>query len=152
MVFPQDDDKTMNALPSLKTLTLMSALALAVTSLSFAAFAEDGYDPEEGWKVPPPVKKIKNPLESNKNNLRAGKAHYEKNCSSCHGSEGKGDGTKTKDLDTDPGDFTTKQFQNLSDGTIFFMVNEGKDEMKAFKKKMSDKQIWQVILYLRKFK
>lgn len=130
-----------------RSLTAFVTLVLAL--VSFSLFAGDGYNPEEGWKIPPPVKKIQNPLKPTEDNLRMGEVAFEKFCASCHGSSGKGDGTKAKDLDSDPGDFTHPNFKQVSDGTLFFMINEGKDEMKAFKKKMSDKQIWQTILYMR---
>lgn len=142
----------MNALKSKKALPIMFILTLTLIFLSFNGFAEDGYNPEEGWKIPPPVKKIKNPVKPDKKSLMLGKVVWDKNCASCHGDKGKGDGSKSKDLDSDPGDFSTAAFQNLPDGAIFFMTMEGKDEMKAFKKKLNDKQVWQVIHYIREFK
>lgn len=40
----------------------------------------------------------KNSLAVNKDNLQAGKMLYAKNCSSCHGTSGKGDGPAGKNL------------------------------------------------------
>ena len=63
----------MKANASKKTVYIAGApVALFLVSLSFSSFATDGYDPEEGWKIPPPVKKIKNPPEARKGESHQG--------------------------------------------------------------------------------
>lgn len=131
----------------LKSFILTGVFAVGLLMInSGEAYAQS----DDEWKVPPPVKKIKNPLKETKKNLRMGSVLYDKHCKSCHGKEGKGEGPKSDELDTDPGDFTTKEFQKQTDGELFFKTTEGKDDMKSFKKKMSDEERWQVVMYLRK--
>ena len=64
-----------------------------------------------------------------------------------------GDGTKASELKTEPGDFSKAAFQSQSDGSIFYKISEGRDDMPSFKKKMSDaNDIWDVVNYVRSLK
>ncbi|MFU8804844.1 MAG: c-type cytochrome [Bradymonadaceae bacterium] len=135
---------------------IVPALFLFTMSVNVSA-QEDGpktgeYSKERGWKIPPPVLQIKNPLEATPENLQRGRVWYNQNCQSCHGAKGKGDGSGAADLTSDPGDFTSAKFRSLTDGELLFMTNEGKDEMKSFKKELTPQQVWQTILYMRTFK
>ncbi|MFU8805829.1 MAG: c-type cytochrome [Bradymonadaceae bacterium] len=152
----------MKALNKKIVLFVLVVPALLLLSVSGAVLAEEGateevkkevdYAKERGWKIPPPVKNIKNPLEATPANLQRGKVWYTQNCQSCHGASGKGDGSGSADLTSDPGDFSSAKFQSLTDGELLFMTNEGKDEMKAFKKELTPQQVWQTILYIRTMK
>jgi mono/diheme cytochrome c family protein len=67
-----------------------------------------------------------------------GKALYATHCKSCHGSKGLGDGSKAAQLKTEPGDFSTAEFQAQTDGALFYKTTEGRDDMPNFKKKIPD--------------
>ena len=77
----------------------------------------------------------------------------DKELQSCHGAKGLGDGTKAAALKTSPGDFTSKDFQGLSDGVIFYRTTEGRDEMPSFKKTIAgDNERWNLVNYMRTLK
>lgn len=131
---------------------MLSKITLAVFALvlSTAYVPRPANDP---WVVPEKYKKMKNPVASDKESLDIGKSLYAKHCKSCHGSKGLGDGTKAAQLKTKCGDFSTDEFQAQSDGSLFYKISEGRDDMPAFKKKIPEQEdIWSVVNYLRTLK
>ena len=123
---------------------LMVAVA-AVIALAFVTLDQD----TKPWPVPDNYKNMKNPVKFDKS---AGAALYSTHCKSCHGKEGLGDGPKAAQLDTPCGDLTAEDFQKQSDGSIFYKISEGREDMPSFKKKIPDQEdIWQIVHYLRTF-
>lgn len=105
------------------------------------------------WTVPDKYTKMTSPVKSDAESLKEGKALWVKHCQSCHGKTGMGDGTKAPQLKTEPGDFSKAETQKQTDGSLFYKISEGRDDMPSFKKKVEDdEEIWQVITYLRTFK
>jgi mono/diheme cytochrome c family protein len=102
------------------------------------------------WNIPAKSKTTKNPVAVSKESVADGKDLYAKHCKSCHGSAGLGDGTKAASLDVTCSDFSTKKFQGLADGEIFFQISEGKGKMPSFKKLVpEDNGRWAIVNYLR---
>lgn len=105
------------------------------------------------WPVPDKDSKAVNPVKSDATSIAAGKALYNQHCKSCHGTKGKGDGTKAATLDTECGDFTKGTFQSQSDGAIFYKTSEGRKDMPSYKKKIPEaNDMWAVVNYLRTLK
>jgi len=100
----------------------------------------------------PEAAKVKNPVPATAAAIEAGKASYQKNCRFCHGDEAKGDG-KMAPKDSHPSDLTDAKWDRGStDGEIFAVIQNGagpKFDMKGFKGRMTDQQIWEVVDYLR---
>ena len=116
-------------------------------SLSFVVL-----DQANPWKVPAKYDKMENPEDANKASLKIGKSLWNKHCGSCHGKEGFGDGSKSAQLKTSPGDFTSDEFQAQSDGAIFYKTKFGRDEMPNFEKKIPyDEDLWHIVNYMRSF-
>ena len=127
----------------------ISFVLIFLTGLINLSFVQGEKKP---WVVPENAKKAKNPVKSDSESLAAGKSVWNKHCKSCHGSTGKGDGSKSGELDTDPGDFSTKEYQSHTDGELFYKAKEGRDDMPSFKKKITDDEdIWNVVNYTRTF-
>ena len=126
---------------------LMLSLVL-IMGVTFTAIAQKA----KPWEVPAKYKNMKNPVKADDASINAGKALFNKNCASCHGKIGLGDGAKAKGLDTFPGDFTKGEFQNQSDADHFYKTKFGRDEMPKFNGKIDDESIWQVVNYMRTFK
>lgn len=103
------------------------------------------------WVVPDSVNNLANPTEVNEESLIDGKMIYTKNCRSCHGKLGDGAGSGGKELATMPTDFTNPDFLNQTDGSMFWKIYEGRDEMKMYKKKLNEEDIWLVVNYIKKF-
>jgi mono/diheme cytochrome c family protein len=98
------------------------------------------------------AKKLKNPVPSTAQSITTGQQAYQKNCRFCHGPQAKGDGPSAP-KDSHPSDLTDAKWDRGStDGEIFTVIRDGagpKFEMKGFKGKMTDQDIWNVVNYLR---
>ena len=124
--------------------------------LAFASFALFAFKPmislQEEWEVPAKYKNMENPVAGDDEAMEIGKELYTQHCKSCHGKTGLGDGTKSAELDTDCGDFSMAEFQEQTDGELFYKTSFGRDDMPAFNKKVSnDEDRWMIITYLRSF-
>ena len=106
----------------------------------------------KAWVVPANFKSMKNPVAKSDASDKAGMAVFTKNCASCHGKTGLGDGVKARALKNFPGDFSKPEFQNLSDGELFYKTKTGRDEMPKYEGKLTDDDIWNTVNYLRTFK
>lgn len=104
------------------------------------------------WVVPANFKSMKNPVARSDASTKAGLAVYTKNCASCHGKTGLGDGVKARALKNFPGDFSKPEFQSLSDGDVFYKTKTGRDEMPKYEGKLTDDDIWNVVNYMRTLK
>jgi mono/diheme cytochrome c family protein len=140
--------RLLNLLPSMGKSYFLLALLTATTGLySFTIFVT------KPWIVPEAAAKKSNPVKSDAESLKTGKELWAKHCSSCHGKTGAGDGSKAAQLETEMMDFTTEAVQKQSDGSMFFKIQGGRDEMPTFKKKIPDEtEIWSVINYVRTLK
>jgi mono/diheme cytochrome c family protein len=104
------------------------------------------------WVVPANFKTMKNPVAVGDISAKAGLALYTKNCASCHGRAGLGDGVKARSLKSFPGDFSKADFQKESDGDLFYKTKSGRDEMPKYEGKLSDDDIWNTVNYMRTLK
>ena len=131
------------------TTVIMLFVFVGMLSMSFMNNSQDDKK-KKPWVVLEKSKATKNPVKADATSLSKGKELYTKHCKSCHGSAGKGDGPKAKELDTPTGDFTDKSFQAQTEGEIFYKAKEGRDDMPSFKKKLpEDEDIWTIVNYVR---
>ena len=130
----------------MKTIRLFF-LSAAVLMLSATLVAQP-----KPWVVPANFKTMKNPVAKDDASTKAGKTLYDKNCSSCHGKAGLGDGVKARALKTFPGDFSKAEYQDQTDGEHFYKTKTGRGEMPKYEGKMSDTDIWNTVNYMRTFK
>jgi cbb3-type cytochrome c oxidase subunit III len=98
----------------------------------------------------PEAQKLKNPLTADAESLEAGRKLYQRYCASCHGAGAKGDGGMSLSGGT-PSDLTDETWDyGSSDGEIFVAIRDGVSaDMLAYKEKLNEKQIWQVVNFLR---
>ena len=120
--------------------------------LLLVAIAGSAFFQQKEWKAPAAAEAKKNPLTADAATIAAGKTVYAKECQSCHGKKGKGDGPSAKDLDIPAGDFTKAITQSQSDGALYWKISEGRKPMPSFKKKLNETQIWQSVVYMRTLK
>ncbi len=122
---------------------------IAFVMLSFTVLVQ-----KKVWEVPAKYKTMKNPTDpKDKESMAEGKALFAKQCTSCHGKKGLGDGSKAAELKGDLGDFSSAEFQKQTDGELFYKITEGRDDMNSFKKKIpNDEDRWLVINYVRTLK
>ena len=137
----------------MKSKVVLFSLAVLLGSFMLYSFQTLNLQKGKEWATPANFKTMKNPVMSDAASTDAGKALWMKNCKSCHGLKGLGDGTKAAGLKTNPGDFTSKEFQGLSDGTLFYRMTDGRDEMPRFKKTISsDNDRWNLVNFIRTLK
>ena len=133
----------------MKTLKQISAIMLVlVIGITFTASAQKA----KPWEVPAKFKAMKNPVKVDDASVNAGKALYNKNCASCHGKTGLGDGPKARGLETFPGDFSKAEYQGQTDADHFYKTKFGRSEMPKYEGKIDDEGIWQMVNYMRTFK
>ena len=101
-----------------------------------------------GWKAPSDAAQIPNPIEYSKKSIRSGEEIYGGSCAGCHGASGKGDGPLAKKLNPKPPNLL-KRLKNHSEGDFFWKIANGRSLMPGFKEQLSDKQIWEVITYIK---
>jgi len=129
------------------TLTI-SVLAVCILSFAFTTIQQP-----KPWPVPEKNAKMANPVKSNAESISAGKALWNLHCASCHGKKGLGDGSKAAQLKTTPQDMTVASFQSQSDGSLYYKISEGRDDMPSFKKKIPDAEdIWNLVNFTRTLK
>jgi len=80
----------------------------------------------------------------------AGKDAYQKKCAMCHGADGKGEtptgkSMKLRDLGSD-------DVQKQSDAQLIDITANGKAKMPAYKGKLTDEQIKDVVAFIRTMK
>jgi mono/diheme cytochrome c family protein len=103
------------------------------------------------WDVPAKYVSMTNPVKADQESLKTGAMLYRKYCASCHGKEGKGDGVKARMLKTFSGDFSKASYQEQTDGEMFYKTEVGRDEMPGYENKLSDKDMWHIVNYMRTF-
>jgi len=123
--------------------------AAAILALGTTLVPAEGTAPPDQWKAPARAARKKNPIASDAASIATGKAVYVKQCLSCHGTAGKGDGPSAKDLEKPPGDLSNPKLWEQTDGALFWKISEGKKPMPTFEKLTSEEERWNVINYVR---
>jgi mono/diheme cytochrome c family protein len=119
--------------------------------ISLASFAVVGSSAQDlGGN--PEAAKVKNPVRPTPQSIAAGQATIQKYCQFCHGADAKGDGPLAP-KNTHPANLTDATWERGStDGEIFAVIENGagpKFDMKGFKGKIPDQDVWNIINYLR---
>lgn len=134
--------KEINKIFGMLILLLVSAIMISFTY----------QDDPAPWEVSSKYKNMENPVKPDAESTKIGRMLYSKNCASCHGKKGMGDGVKARGLETLAGDFSVDKFQSQTDGEQFYKTKFGRDEMPKFDKKIDDEDIWNMVNYMRTFK
>ncbi|MGH9706644.1 MAG: c-type cytochrome [Candidatus Acidiferrales bacterium] len=104
------------------------------------------------WNAPPEVKAEKNPVPADAASLAEASEIYGKHCVSCHGEKGDGKGKRAPRLSVAPSDFTDAHaLGQLTDGEIFWKIGAGRRPMPSFGSRLSEKQRWELVGYIREF-
>jgi mono/diheme cytochrome c family protein len=129
---------------------ILISSAVAVMGLSLITM--NVHAQPKPWVVPDNFKTMKNPVAKGDASNKAGKTLYDKNCASCHGKTGLGDGVKSRALKEPTGDFSVAFYQDQTDGEQFYKTKTGRGEMPKYEGKLSDDDIWNIVNYMRTFK
>jgi mono/diheme cytochrome c family protein len=125
-------------------------LFLALILVTLCVVAVFAFYENRPWKVPEEAKLRPNPIQTSASALAAGRANYMDKCTQCHGQTGKGDGPDAASYYPSPTSLVdAKHMSSVTDGEIFYQISQGRKPMPAFKKKLSEEQRWQLVLYVR---
>jgi mono/diheme cytochrome c family protein len=95
------------------------------------------------------AQKLKSPVAYTKKSIARGRVLFMQNCTSCHGENGKAEGS----LVADATDLTSPPLykSGTSEGEIFHSVRDGAgDQMPAFKSQLdSETDIWNLVNFIR---
>ena len=100
----------------MKKSIFLSFGAIVIASFLLMSFVSFQQKQPEPWPVPAAEKSKANPVKADDASVKLGLAAYNKNCASCHGKTGLGDGPKGRSLKTFAGDFSSAAFQAQTDG------------------------------------
>jgi mono/diheme cytochrome c family protein len=96
--------------------------------------------------------KIPNPVKPDDGSKATGEKLFATHCATCHGLKGAGDGVQAAKYTPRPSDLTDAEWKHgPSDGEIFTVIRSGvpKTAMGAFSRKISERQTWEVVNYVR---
>ena len=137
-----------------KQFILFIAVVCTLAMVSSAYAAGKCPQPRKTKSAPSSTAKSDKTAKANK---ASGKKIYTKTakpmaCKMCHGNKGAGDGKLGKALTPKPRNFACKAtMKKVSAGQMFWIIKNGSKGtgMVAHKKTLKDKQIWDVIKYIR---
>jgi len=138
--------------------------AIMVTGTLSAQEAKKAMEIDRSWmpfhmkamkNLPKEYQDVKNPLEPTDENIKMGEKLYTQYCATCHGNTGLGDGPAGQALNPKPAPLAiTGKMPMVSDGYLLWRIKEGGvsmgTAMPPWKAALNEKQIWQIILYMRK--
>jgi mono/diheme cytochrome c family protein len=127
------------------------ALALTFTAvLMFQLIGiVHGENRNRPWKAPARAADAANPIRADDRSLAAGKAIFAKECITCHGESGRGNGPDAADLSTQPADFAAPAVADQSDGELFWKMTQGRKPMPSYARMLSDDDRWNLVNYIR---
>lgn len=120
------------------SIVIVFLISVVVSSLAVA----------HGWKAPKKDSKISTPLMADDINIQTGKKLYSNLCSACHGKNAEGGVNLNLDMKPVPPDLT-KRLKGHSDGDFYWKIKTGRGDMPPFKEELEQKEIWQIITYIR---
>jgi mono/diheme cytochrome c family protein len=143
----------------MKKVRFLLLAAAAAAFLIACGDRDNGSQPEEvisemhaQLSVPEEYASLENPVPASSDTIHAGEQIFRVNCASCHGEAGKGDGAASRALNPRPADLTVVATQ-VEDAYLFWRISEGGAELKtampAWKRILTEEQIWQGVVYIR---
>jgi mono/diheme cytochrome c family protein len=102
--------------------------------------------------IPSDARKQQNPIPASPENLRDARLHFADHCAICHGNDGSGDTMIGRGQYPKPPDLRDSQTQKLSDGEIFWIIENGVrfTGMPAFGGSHdSEQDSWKLVRFIR---
>jgi mono/diheme cytochrome c family protein len=101
--------------------------------------------------IPSTARNLQNPVPASTENLRDALLHFADHCASCHGNDGRGDTMLGRGLYPKPPDLRLPESQKLSDGELFWVIENGVrfTGMPAFAYPGSQDDSWKLVQFIR---
>jgi len=104
------------------------------------------------WAIPRGARELNNPMQATPELLVEARRHFADHCASCHGNDGSGATEMGQKLYPRVPDMRSAQTQNLSDGEIYYIIENGVrfTGMPAWGTGgTSDHDTWHLVLFIR---
>ncbi len=148
------------------TFLLVALVAVALAIVAAASLLHDGFSSRatptsfeamlarnvRHMAIPAGARKQQNPIPASPDNLRDARLHFADHCAVCHGNEGTGDTPIGKGLYPKPPDLRAEETQRLSDGELFWIIENGVrfTGMSAFGGSHgSEEDSWKLVRFIR---
>jgi mono/diheme cytochrome c family protein len=101
--------------------------------------------------IPGKAKRDANPYPPIAENLSEGREHFADHCATCHANDGSGDTEIGQNLYPKPPDMRTRETQNLTDGELFYIINNGVrlTGMPGWGESHGNEDTWKLVLFIR---
>jgi mono/diheme cytochrome c family protein len=101
--------------------------------------------------TPSDAKSRRNPTPDNAASLTAGLEHFADHCALCHGNDGSGQTPVGQGLYPKPPDLRAERTQLLSDGELFYIIENGVrfTGMPAFGESHGEQDTWHLVRFIR---
>jgi mono/diheme cytochrome c family protein len=101
--------------------------------------------------IPASARAARNPLPASGQALEAARAHFADHCASCHGNDGRGQTAMGRALYPRPPDLTAASTQGLSDGELFYVIENGVrfTGMPGFGAAGRPEESWKLVHFIR---
>ena len=104
--------------------------------------------------IPGRSRELKNPVQANAEVMSGATAHFADHCATCHGNDGRGNTLMGRGLYPKPPDMTEPSTQNLTDGEIYYIIENGIrfTGMPAFAEEPgndNDLESWDLVHFIR---
>ncbi|MGB7281514.1 MAG: c-type cytochrome [Candidatus Acidiferrum sp.] len=101
--------------------------------------------------IPASARNFKNPVPDSAENLREARLHFADHCAICHGNDGSGDTMMGRGLYPKPPDLRETETQKLSDGELFWVIENGVrfTGMPSFASPGMQDESWKLVLFIR---
>jgi mono/diheme cytochrome c family protein len=101
--------------------------------------------------MPSTARSLPNPVAPSAENLREARVHFADHCAICHANDGSGDTPIGQGLYPKPPDLRLSETQKLSDGEIFWIIENGIrfTGMPAFGGHGSQEDTWKLVHFIR---
>jgi mono/diheme cytochrome c family protein len=100
---------------------------------------------------PANARALQNPEPASEENLREGRLHFADHCATCHANDGSGDTMLGRGLYPKPPDLRHEETQKLTDGELFWVIENGVrfTGMPAFSNHDMQHDSWKLVLFIR---
>jgi mono/diheme cytochrome c family protein len=101
--------------------------------------------------IPSGARNTHNPMSPSDEDLREARQHFADHCAPCHANDGSGDTMYGKGLYPKPPDLRKSETQNLADGELFWIIENGVrfTGMPAFGGHGSEDDSWKLVVFIR---
>lgn len=137
---------------------MKAACAILILTAFFQPSAAPAASPQEGahhehgmhhWSAPAEAAARSNPVPADEESVQRGQVLFRTHCTGCHGQDGSGGGPAAAGLRPAPPNL--RRMVNFhSDGDLAWKIANGRGSMPAWQGILQEKQIWDVVNYLRR--